>query len=152
MPPEHEEVRAEMEKIDQGAPIPQIEVSLVKRLWRMAGPLAPGVANAVGSDELTSQQFVAQFWRGNLLNALIGRGVLRDYVQDEESMDKAITAAATIPCSKNDVAEAAVLFHLSQQPPEIARKAKEEMKREGLDVDNPGIDGKFIQWMVDNCK
>lgn len=152
MPPQPGEVSAEMNKIEHGAPIPSIEASLVKRLWRMAGPLSPNVGNAVGSDELTSQQFVAQYWRGILLNTLIGRGVLRDYVKDEESMDKAIAAAATIPCSKNDVAEAAVLFHLSQQPPEVALKAKEEMKREGLDVDHPTIDGKFIQWMVEKCK
>lgn len=147
MPPQEEEVRAEMEKIEQGAPIPPIEVSVVKRLWSMGGPLEPGVGNAVGTHELTSQQFVAQYWRGILLTTLIGRGVLRDYVQDEESMDKAMAAAATIPCNKSDVAEAAMLFHLTQKPPEAARKAKEELKREGFDADNPTIDGKFIQWM-----
>lgn len=152
MPPQHEEVSAEMKKIDQGAPIPPIEVSLVKRLWSTAGPVPPDTGNAVGTIELTSQQFAAQYWRGILLTTLIGRGVLRDYVQDEESMDKAMAAAATIPCNKSDVAEAAMLFYLTQKPPEVARKAKEGMKREGFDADNPRIDGKFIQWMRDSCK
>src|SRR5512142_2437489 len=56
MPPQEEEVRAEMNKVDQGGPIPTIEVALAKRLWKAVGPLPPNVANAVGTDTLTAQQ------------------------------------------------------------------------------------------------
>ncbi len=149
MPPREEDVRAEMNKVDQGAPIPTIEVALAKRLWKAVGPLPPNVANAVGTDTLTAQQFVAQLLRGPLLTSLIARRVLSDF-NDEASMEKAIAAAATFPCTKDDVAEAMLLFHLTQVSPEEARRAKVAMKAEGLDMDVPKVDGRFIQWMKDN--
>ncbi len=160
MPPEHEEVRAEMQKVEEGAPIPPLEISIAKEMWEASlvalrgvtvVPVETHTANAAGTSSLNSKQFVSQFWRGNLLTSLIGRGVLREFLQDEQSVQKLIIAAATFPCKRDDVGEAMILFRLTQVAREEARKTKAAMKQEGFDPDNLNIDSRFIQWMKDNC-
>ena len=69
-------------------------------------------------------------------------------MQDEESREKVFVAAATIPCNKDDLAEALIQMQLSLSPAEVAAAAKEEMKKGGYDADSPRIDGKFIAWLA----
>jgi hypothetical protein len=83
------------------------------------------------------------------LSALIQRGVLQEYMKDDESREKVYGAAATFPCNKEDLAEALILLQLSLSTPDVVAKAKEEFKQRGYDLDKPTIEGKFIAWMKD---
>ena len=109
-----------------------------------------GAYAAYGFDasSLSATQFLAIWMRQNLLNTLIRRGVLQEFMKDEQSRTRVIEAAATFPCDKEDLAEAMVQMHLSQSPAEVAEAAKAEMKSQGYDVDRPRIDGKFIEWLT----
>jgi hypothetical protein len=154
-----------MSEFNQGAAIPQVEASAIKQMWeavgRMAadGRLGPKTGIGLGAyagygfdtSSMSPEQFLAIALRQNLLNALIQRGVLREYMQDEESREKVFVAVATIPCNKEDLAEALVQMQLSQSPVEVAAAAKEEMKKSGYDADSPRIDGKFIAWLKEEC-
>jgi len=51
------------------------------------------------------ERFLPIQWR-HKLTALVQRGVLDDYKHGEELDEKVFRAAATIPCDKNDLAEA----------------------------------------------
>lgn len=57
-------------------------------------------------------------------------------------------AAATIPLTKEDIAEVSVPKMLSQLPPEVAERAREQMKAEGYDPARPNIDAKFLHWLA----
>src|SRR6266567_6003942 len=52
------------------------------------------------------ERFLPIQWRHKLMSALVQRGVLDDYKHGEELDEKVFRAAATIPCDKNDLAEA----------------------------------------------
>jgi hypothetical protein len=39
---------------------------------------------------------------------------------------------------------------ISNIPKEVAAKAKDEMREQGYDPDNPRLDRKFISWMRNN--
>jgi uncharacterized repeat protein (TIGR03803 family) len=61
-----------------------------------------------------------------LLDALVERGSLIDYMENESLRKQVFAAAATIPCDKNDLGEA-------------------------LDLDQPKVGQKFIEWMSSHC-
>jgi hypothetical protein len=164
--PEHEVGLEEiLARFDQGAPIPSIDAAAIKQLTeavsRMAsdGQLNPNAAMGLGAyaaygfdaSSLTPEQFMAVSRRQTLLAALVQRGVLSEYMQDEKSRERVYLAAATIPCNRDDVAEAFILLQLCQIPSEQAEPMKQGMKQQGYDPDEPRIDGKFVAWMTDNC-
>ncbi len=65
--------------------------------------------------------------------------------------EKAFVAAATMPCNKDDIAEAMIQLHLTQVPAEVAARGREEMRAEGYDPDKPMIDRKFLDWLQEKC-
>jgi len=84
------------------------------------------------------------------LTALVERGLLREYRSGNELDDRLYQAAATMPCNKEDLAEALVLLRLSLAPEEIAAKAREELRAHGYDPDKPAIDAKFQSWLTEH--
>jgi hypothetical protein len=115
--------------------------------------LGLGAYAAYGVEAASSRpdQFTAIWRRHNMLAALVGRGVLKDYMDGDQLNEKVFTAAATIPCNKEDLAEAMVQLKLSLSSAEIVAAAKEEMRAAGYDADEPKVDGKFLDWLRDNC-
>ena len=154
-----------MEQFNSGAPIPPVSASDIKQMWdathRMNAERPPrpnvaiglGVYAAYGVEAAASrpEEFMAIMWRYRLVSALVERGVLSDYMNGDELDEKAFHAAATIPCGKEDLAEAMVQLRLTQSPAEVVKRAKEEMRAGGYDADKPNIDGRFLDWLRDNC-
>jgi hypothetical protein len=64
---------------------------------------------------------------------------------------RVFAAAATIPCDKNDLAEALAERVLRDASPEVVERAKEEPKNAGQDIDRPKIGEKFIDWIRAHC-
>ena len=150
-----------MEQFDSGAPIPTANLSDMKQMWDASRRMQPKPNSAMGLvgyaaygvDAATggAEKFIPLWLRGNLLAALVARGVLNDHLHGDELDEKVIRAAAIMPCNKDDLAEAVVQLRLAQSPAEVVAKAKEEMRAKGYDADKPRIDDKFFAWMRDNC-
>jgi hypothetical protein len=159
---QHEELAVAMNEFTQSGAIPQVDASALRAMLdavaRMPVDVMANSNVSVGlgayagygfdSSSLSAAEFLAISMRQNILNALIGRGVLREFMKDEQSRTKVIEAASTFPCNKDDLAEAMVQLHLSRSPAEVVEAAKLEMKSQGYDVDRPRIDGKFVEWLT----
>lgn len=86
-----------------------------------------------------------------MLDALVDRGILDEYMKDESLRKKVFAAAALFPCDKNDLGEALAQRLARDSPPDVAQKTSEEFRQAGYDPDHPKVGGKFIDWMRDNC-
>ncbi len=156
-----EQLEQQRKQLEDGAPIPPVDASDIQQMWDAARrmPSKPNVAMGLGAYAAYGveaafsrpERFMAIWLRQNILAALVGRGVLKDYMDGDQLNAEVFTAAATIPCNKDDLAEATVQLMLSQSPAEVAATAKEEMRAAGYDADKPKIDGKFLDWLRDNC-
>lgn len=159
-----ESLQTMIKQFDEGAPFPPVSPSDLKQLWdvtrRMNAEIPPEPGVAIGLGVYAAYGFEAASagpeiympiqWRHEVMWSLVQRGVLKDYVHGEELDEKVFVAAATMPCNKNDVAETMLPLLLAKSP-EIAEKAKENMRAEGYDPDKPNIDSKFIEWLRNNC-
>jgi|SRR6266536_3651297 len=160
-----EKIHAQTKLFNDGAPIPPVSASDMKQMWdatrRMNAdiPPRPNVATglavfaAYGVDAAFGrpEEFFSISWRHQLLESLVGRGILNDYKQGEELDEKVFRAAATMPCDKNDVAETMLPLLFAQSPADHAAKAKEEMLASGYDPEKPKLDAKFLDWLRNNC-
>jgi hypothetical protein len=154
------EMNAATERINAGAPIAPIDPSLIERVWkatsRIPRPTGQHVSiclQAVASEDpklATPDQEVAFMVRYGLLDALIERGLLDELMQDESSRKRVFEAAATLPCDKNDFAEAVAEKLLRDSPPEIAKQTAEELKLAGYDPNHLKIFDRFIAWIRDH--
>jgi hypothetical protein len=153
---------AAVERLNAGAPIAEIQPSLVEQMWKALSriPRSEGQAPAVGfvgalfdpglvptDPELK----LAMMVRYALLNALVEIGVLDEYMKDEVLRKKVFTAAALLPCDGNDLQEAVAARVLRQSPPDVSPEKKEELTEAGYDPDHLKVATKFIEWMRDNC-
>ncbi len=84
-----------------------------------------------------------------VLNALIERGVLDEYMKDQALRKNVFTAAALLPCDKNDLYEAVTERGLRQSSADVRKKWDEELKQAGYDRDHLKLAAKFIAWMRD---
>ncbi len=147
-------------RIDAGEPIPSCDAIYLKNAWEalstipaeIRGPVSLDVRVITGgaAPDLLTQDPAHHFAFGMrlaILQALIARGVLNDYMQDDAQRAKVFTAAATMPCDKYDFGEAMSQQMLRDSPPDVAAKTKEEMLAGGLDPDHPKVIAKFIAWM-----
>lgn len=158
-----DDLNAATERINTGAQIAQVEPSLIERVWDAVSRIlaekrqhtAIGLgAFALGNPELAPpnpEQRVALMARYALLDGLIERGILDDYMKDESLRKRVFAAAASLPCDKNDLGEAVAQKALRESPPEVVEKTREEMRQAGYDPDHPKVGDKFIQWMRDRC-
>jgi hypothetical protein len=160
-----ESLQAMIKQFDDGAPIPPANPHDLKQFWDVSRrintdmPPRPGVAIGLGifasygfeAASAGAEKYMPVEWRHELMSSLIKRGVLKDYVHGEELDEKVFAAAATMPCDKTDVAETMLPFLFSKSSKEDAAKAMEEMRAGGYDPDKPNIDGKFLDWLQNNC-
>jgi hypothetical protein len=153
-------------QFNSGAPIPPVRASDLKQLWeatrRMNADMPPKPSGgAVGLSLFAAYGFKAAagdpgellpiMWRHQLMSALVERGVLSDYMRGDEPDERAFRAAATMPCDKEDFAQATMPGMLTEFPPEDAAKFRENLLIQGYDIDRPSVDGKFIEWLRNNC-
>lgn len=158
-----DDLSAATERINAGAEIASVEPSLIEHMWQAISSIpkeqrqSTGVglhAVALGDPDRLPQnpdQRVAMLMRYALLDALVERGILDEYMKNESLRKKVFAAAAQFPCDKNDLGEALAQRLARDSPPDVAQKTREEFRQAGCDPDHPKVSGKFIDWMRDNC-
>jgi hypothetical protein len=145
------------ERINSGAPIPAVEPSQIEYAWEVLNriPKDRRKPTTVGLTAVCNPHFalknpdehVAWMTRFALLDALLERGILNDYMKDESGRKHVFAAAATIPCDKEDLAQALAERMLRDASPEMLERTKEEAKNAGWDIDRPKIGEKFVDWI-----
>jgi hypothetical protein len=149
---------AATERINSGAPIPAVEPSQIEHMWELLSRIpkdrpkntAVGLGAVCRNLDFGSKspdEYVALMTRFAVLDALVERGILNDYMKDEPGRKHVFAATATIPCDKADLAEALAERVLRDASPEVVARAKEEAKNAGQDIDRPKIGEKFIDWI-----
>jgi hypothetical protein len=161
-----EKIRAQAEEINRGAPIPAVSAFDMKQMWNamlhMNADFPPdpncrttaiGVFAAYGVEAAANrpEEFMLVSWRHRLLSSLVEKGVLNDYKHGEELDERVFCAAATMPCDIQDIGETMLPLLFAQSPPEMVAKAREEMLAHGYNLDKPNLEGKFLNWLRDNC-
>lgn len=149
---------AAVERLNSGAPIPAVEPSQIEHVWELVSriPLdrrknaSVGLTAVCGNLDyapMNPDEQVALMTRFALLDALLERGILNDYMKAEPQRKHVFFAAATIPCDKLDLAEAMSERMMRDASPEVVERTKEEAKNAGWDIDRPKIGKKFIDWI-----
>jgi hypothetical protein len=156
------DLNAVTDRINAGAEIASVEPSLIEHTWQAISSIPreqrqnTGIdlhAVAHGDPDLLPQdpaQRVAMMMRYALLDALVERGILDEFMNDESLRKKVFAAAALFPCDKNDLGEALAQQLALNSPPDVAQKTSEDFRQAGYDPDHPKVSGKFIDWMRDN--
>ena len=145
-----DELNAVTEQINTGAEVPTVDPSLIEQIWKALSSVPKNISQgmvglhavASGNPSLLPQspeQRVGMMVRYTVMNALIERGLLDDYMKDEEQRKKVFAAAARFPCDKNDLGEA-----VAQK---LDQKANEELRQAGYDPDHPKVGERLIAWM-----
>ena len=146
-----DEMNVVTEQINAGGEVPGVESSLIEQMWKATSSIPKDLLqgsstgmHAVASAGPSSfpedpEQRVGLLIRYALMNALIERGLLDDYMKDEVQRKKVFAAAAQFPCDKNDLGEA-IAQKLNQQ-------TNEELRQAGYDPDHPKVGERFIAWM-----
>ena len=159
---ENDGLTAAVERLNAGAPIPTIEPSQIEHVWEALSriPMESRKNAAVGLTAVccnaqyapkNPDEQVALMTRFALLDALLERGILNDYMKAEPERKHVFTAAAKIPCDKNDLADALAERRLRDAAPEAIERTKEEAKNAGWNIERPKIGDKFIHWIRDHC-
>lgn len=152
---ESEEFMNASKRFESGDPVKAVDVNYLRTAWERwneFGKKHPNTslgAAVMGLDdgEHTAEQAHAAWIRLMLLNAMVERGVLSTYVNAGKPVPELFLAAATMPCTKEDLAEAMIQRTLLAATPEAAAQSKHEMQVGGYDPDHPMIDGKFLEWV-----
>lgn len=148
-------------RLNAGAQIAEVEPSLIESMWKALSriPRTEGQPTASGHTAVkldpelaprSPEQKLAMMARYALLDALIERGILDDYMKDETLQRKVFKAAAQLPCDQNDLREAVAERVLRQSPPDASQKIKEDLARGGYNPDHLKVADKFIAWIRDN--
>lgn len=160
---ENDDLNAVAERINAGAQIPTIEPSRIEYLWeamsriprdRRQNTTAVGLTSVRANPDFAPKnpdEQVAMMARYALLDALVERGILSNYMEDEALRKHVFAAAATIPCDKNDLAEALAKRMLRDASPDAAERTKEAEQNAGWGIDRPKIGEKFIEWIRSHC-
>ncbi len=160
---ENDDLNAVVERINAGARIPTTERSRIEHLWkamsriprdRRQNTTAVGLTAVCANPDFAPKnpdEQVALTARYAMLDALVERGILSEYMEDEALRKHVFAAAATIPCDKNDLAEALAERMLRDASPDVAERTKEAAQNAGWDTDRPRIGDKFSGWIPRNC-
>ncbi|MBV9180009.1 MAG: hypothetical protein JO356_01740 [Acidobacteria bacterium] len=161
-----EALQAAIKNFNAGHPIQAVNAYDLRQCWDAGrrvhaevGPptpecaigLAVYAAHGFEAASCPPEQLTAITWRCQLLSSFVDRGVLRDYIRGEELDERAFCAAATMPCDKEDFAQAMIPSMVKLFPPEELAKFLEEMKAHAYDIDKPPVDQKFLDWLCNNC-
>lgn len=160
-----------LDRWKRGAAIPAADASDVKEMWytareadhRKKAGEKPATKTPTTIEELTPEQFAATHFRWMLLSSLFERGVLKDYTNREklDVTEKAFCAAATMPLTMKEWQEAALRFQLTPEREAGAKteadhralaKIREDLRALGYDPEKPLVDGKFLDYLRDNCR
>jgi hypothetical protein len=85
-----------------------------------------------------------------LLDALVERGILDEYMKEEPLQRKVFAAAAQFPCDKNDLGEALAQRLARESSPDVAQKTSEELRQAGYDPDHSKAGERLIAWVRDH--
>ncbi len=157
-----DDLDAAVDRINAGAEVATVEPSLIEYMWKRISSIprelrqstSPGHFAVLADPDRFPQnpdQRAAMMIRYALLNALVERGILDDYMKDESLRQKVFAAAALFPCDKNDLGEAVAQRLVSDSSPNVAQKTSEEFRQAGYGPEQPRVGGKFIEWMRHNC-
>ena len=144
-----DEMNIVTEQINAGAEIASVDPSLIEKIWKAINSISKelregsstglhAVASA-GSYPEDPEQRVGGMIRYTLMNSLIERGILDEYMKNESQRKKVFATAAQFPCDKNDLGEA-----VAQK---LDQKTNEELRQAGYDPDHPKVAERFIAWM-----
>lgn len=158
-----DDMNAVTERINAGAGIPTVEPSQIEYMWQAIGKVPREQRRATGIDlHLVAagsglpppgpEQLVGMMIRYVLFDHLLEQGLLDEYMKDDVSRKKVLTAVALFPCDKNDLAEATAQRLSREGPREAADKIARELEQAGYDPDHPRLGGRFVDWMLQNCK
>jgi len=153
------------EQFNKGAPVPAVDPADLMKIWvavrSMEAEFGPRPGHAAGAGALGfdpssrgpgfATEFFAITTRHWLLAALVDRGVLKDYQNGDELDEQVFRAAATMPCTIDDLGEAMMPLKLAGRPAEVVSHVKKDCLAHGFDLDNPKVDAKFLAWMRDSC-
>jgi hypothetical protein len=149
---------AALARINAGTPIPTIEPSKIEHVWERLSHIRRetqqngivGLTAVCGNPEFAPKnpdEQIALSLRYALFDALVQQGVLDDYMNDVSERQHVFVAAATIPCDRNDLAEALAGKGLREPSRDVVEQTKEELQKAGSDVARPKIGAKFIAWI-----
>jgi len=149
-----DELNAVTDQINEGAEVPSVEPELIEHVWEAIRSIPEELRATSRGMHLTAktdpnllpqspEQRVGMMMRYGLMNALIERGLLDEYMKDESGRKKVFAAAAKFPCDKNDLAEA-----VAQQ---LNQKTNEELRQAGYDPDHPKVAERLVTWMREHC-
>jgi len=158
----NDDFSAAVEHLNAGAEIPVVKSALIERMWEALSRVPPeqkghvsvGLGAFVGIDLGAMQnpeQTVAILARYALLDGLVERGVLDEYMKDESQRRKVFAAVASFPCNKDDMVEATLHKMLRESSAEDVQKAHAEFRAAGYDPEHPKVVEKLEQWIHDYC-
>jgi hypothetical protein len=157
-----DDLDAAVERINAGAEVATVEPSLIEYMWKRISSIpkeqrqstSAGFCGVLADPDRFPQnpdQQAAMMIRYALLNALVERGILDDYMKDESLRQKVFAAAALFPCDKNDLGEAVAQRLVRDSSPDVVQKTDEEFRQAGYAPEHPKVGGNFIEWMRHNC-
>lgn len=157
-----DDLDAAVDRINAGAEVATVEPSLIEYMWKRISSIpreqrkstSAGFCGVLADPDRLPQnpdQRAAMMIRYALLNALVERGILDDYMKDESLRQRVFAAAALFPCDKNDLGEAVAQRLVRDSSPDVAQKSGEEFRQAGYAPEHPKVGGKFIDWMRHNC-
>lgn len=157
---DRERLDAATKQLNEGEQIPEVEAAWIEHLWETTNRISReqrqhtaielGAIADPNAPQIDPENQVALLARFMMLDALIERGILDEYIRDKSERKKLFAAAASISCDKNDLGEALAQKHLREMAPDLAEKTKEELRLAGCDPDQTNIGKKFIEWLRDN--
>ncbi len=163
-----DDINAVVDRINAGGEVATVEPSLIEYMWKSISSIPRELAARVAREQRQSasggfhlgillprdhipqnpDQRAAMMFRYVLLNALVERGILDDYMKDELLRQKVFRAAALFPCDKNDFDEAVAQRLVRDSSTDVLQKTGEQA---GYDPEHPQVGRKFIEWMHHNC-
>jgi hypothetical protein len=157
-----DDLNAAADRINAGAEVATVEPSLIEYMWKRISSIrkeqrqstSAGFCGVLADPDRFPQnpdQHAAMMIRYTLLNALVERGILDDYMKDESLRHKVFAAAALFPCDQNDLGEAVAQRLARDSSPDVAQKTGEEFTQAGYAPKHSKVGGKFIEWMRHNC-
>ena len=139
-------------RVNAGEEIPEVDPFRIEQMWEIMSRIQRGQNKTIGlgavagpnAREIDPEEQFALTFRCKILEALVDRGVLDDFMKDEAGRKKVFAAAATLKCDKNDFGEALAQESIRHAPPEVQEEMKEELRSAGCDPNNPAIIAKFL--------
>ena len=145
----------------EGGPIPAVDPHALEQVWQAMQRMeadASSRTKTMGLGALAGYgvdvsvlappaNHLAIMLRVGLLSSFLHRGLLSDDLLGGKLNEAIFRSAATLPCDKEELAEAMIRLHLAQSPEDIAAKGMDLLRAGGYDPEKPRIDAKFLAWV-----